>query len=104
MTSRYEYSASARFDLARIWAHHAERVSIQGADSMVQRIEEALRRIVVPHPSAGRVRPEFGRGIRSFPVVPYIVFYRVERGRVYVVRVLHGHRDIQQPLMSLLVA
>ena len=104
MTRRVEYSVLAKADLARIWEHHAEQVTIRSADLTIQRIEETLRRIVLRHPSAGRIRPELGSGIRSFPIVPYVVFYRIEPRRVRIERVLHGHRDIQQPLMSLLVA
>ena len=104
MSRSLDYSAAARVDLARIWVHHAEQVSIRGADLMIHRIEETLRRVIASHPSSGRARPELGQGIRSFPIVPYIVLYRVEPRRVRVARVLHGHRDIRQPLMSLLVA
>ncbi|MBV8172749.1 MAG: type II toxin-antitoxin system RelE/ParE family toxin [Candidatus Eremiobacteraeota bacterium] len=104
MTRRVEYSDLARVDLAKIWDHLADRVSIRGADSAVQSIEETLRRTLLRYPSTGRARPELGSGIRSFPIVPYLVFYRVEQRRIYIERVLHGHRDIRQPLMSLLVA
>lgn len=40
----------------------------------------------------GRLRPEFGEGVRSFAVENYVVYYRHE-GDVLVARVLHGRRD-----------
>jgi plasmid stabilization system protein ParE len=40
----------------------------------------------------GRLRPEFGDGVRSFTVENYVVYYRHE-GDVLVARVLHGRRD-----------
>lgn len=104
MSRILDYSAAAKVDLARIWEHHAEQVSIRGADLMIHGIEETLRRVIARHPSSGRVRPELGQGIRSFPVLPYVVFYRIEPRRIRIERVLHGHRDIRQPLTSLFVA
>jgi len=32
-------------------------------------------------------------GLRGFPAGKYIVYYRQERGRVVVSRVIHGMRD-----------
>jgi hypothetical protein len=40
----------------------------------------------------GRLRPEFGEGVRSFTVENYVIYYRHERD-VLVPRVLHGRRD-----------
>ena len=45
------------------------------------------------NPSMGRSRPEYGRGIRSFPIGNYVVFYRPTEEGVDVVRVVHGARD-----------
>jgi len=39
--------------------------------------------------------------VRSFPVLPYIAFYRDVSGRVIVIRLLHAHRDLKGPLLSL---
>jgi len=48
-------------------------------------------------PTAGRERPEFRHGLRSLPVHPFVAFYTVnaEHEQVAVVRVLHGHLDIE---------
>ena len=104
MTPVVEYTGEAVTDLAHIWLHHAERVSIRLADLLVQRIHATLWKVICKHPLAGRDRPELGDKVRSLPVVPYIVFYRIERRHVRVLRVLHGQRDVHQPLLSLLVA
>jgi len=53
-------------------------------------------------PNRGRLRPEFGPGIRSLPAYPYIVFNRVtDAGDVLVGRILDGRRDMQTPLFFL---
>jgi toxin ParE1/3/4 len=102
--SRIEYEPEAISDLAQIWEWLAERSSLQSADRFRVRFEETLKRIVAKHYRAGRLRPELGEGIRSYPFPPYVVFYRVAGRSVQVLRVLHGHRDIREPLMSLLTA
>jgi toxin ParE1/3/4 len=48
--------------------------------------------LLAEQPRMGRLRPEFGEGVRSFTVENYVVYYRHE-GNVLVARVLHGRRD-----------
>jgi len=44
----------------------------------------------------GRARDEELRpGLRSFPVGPYIVIYRIDGDDVLILRVLRGSRNIQ---------
>jgi toxin ParE1/3/4 len=101
---RVAYTAPARNDLDDIWRYYAERVGADAAEQFTLRIMTTLERLLTRNPRIGRRRPEFGFDIRSFPVSPYVVFYRVEGPHVQVVRILHGHRDIRPPLASLLVA
>lgn len=99
-----DYTAEALRDLKNIWEHYAQKSSVEAADALVDRILETFRRTVLLFPTSGRARPEFGYGIRSYPVVPYVVFYRIEGRRLQILRLLHGRRDIHAPLMSLLAA
>ena len=48
-------------------------------------------------PESGRPRPEFGAGLRSTLVRPYVVFYRFDPGAdvVQVVRILHASSDLK---------
>lgn len=99
------YTGSALADLARIWMQIAEKTSVRRADDIKLRIEERVERVLAKLPGAGRLRPEFGRDVRSFTVSwPYVVFYRHAGRRIEILRVLHGRRDIREPLMSLLAA
>jgi len=43
----------------------------------------------------GREREELQRGLRSFPVGNYVVFYRLIEKGIEVVRVLSGYRDVE---------
>ena len=45
-------------------------------------------------------RPELGEGRRALLISPYIAFYRVEGGTVYVRRILHAARNITQDLLD----
>ena len=70
---------------------------------VVDRLGWKVSRVLGTFPEAGRLRPELGHGIRTYPYDSYIVVYRVARGQVRVVRILHGHRDLGAQLISLLL-
>lgn len=102
MTVRY--TAGADDDIVNIKRYYAESAGTDVAEALTNQIVVTLEKLVSHHPRVGRARPELGFGVRSFPVLPYVVFYRVRGGRIHVVRVLHGRRNIQRPLASLLLA
>jgi len=82
----------AEFDLEDIWSYIAED-NIRAADSLYRRIHAKFH-LLSETPDIGRLRPEIGEDIRSFPVGNYVVFYKTVREGVYISRVLHGKRDI----------
>jgi toxin ParE1/3/4 len=95
---------SARQDLEQIWEACAHSSGVHVADSLNDRIGATLARTIGVFPGSGRLRPELGPALRSCIVLPYVVIYRIKRGRAEVVRILHGHRDIKPPLISLLLS
>jgi toxin ParE1/3/4 len=44
----------------------------------------------------GRSRSTLGSGVRSVVVGMYAIFYTVQQDRVDVLRVIHGHMDIDE--------
>ena len=75
---------------------YIRRDSPQNAAAMIARLLDAVDGLdILPHrfdvPRVGTVR---GRQIRSMPVRPYLVRYRIDEARkvVYVLRVRHGAR------------
>jgi plasmid stabilization system protein ParE len=52
------------------------------------------RQVLSTFAKAGRPREELRRGLRSYVVHPYAVFYTLRDKRVVVERILHGHLDI----------
>ena len=47
------------------------------------------------NPNAGRSRPELAPELRSFPIKNYILFYRLNKTGVELIRVLSARLDIQ---------
>jgi toxin ParE1/3/4 len=43
----------------------------------------------------GRSREDLGPELRSFPVKNYLVLYRLMKGHVEIVRVVHTARDLK---------
>jgi addiction module RelE/StbE family toxin len=75
---------------------YIERDSPQNAASMIRKLMDAIDSLdILPHrynvPRTGFVR---GRRIRSMPVPPYLVRYRIDDRNlmVFVLRVRHGAR------------
>ncbi len=84
----------AKNDLAEIWATIAAARDEQTAERMTGKIL-AKCRTHVQFPETGRRRDEIIPGLRSFPVRPYVVFFRAEEGTILVLRILHGRRDVE---------
>jgi len=61
----------------------------------------ALWEHFVRFPSSGAPRLKLGKGIRSGYVRPYVLYYRYDLAHdiVYVLRILHGKRDITRALL-----
>jgi plasmid stabilization system protein ParE len=90
--------------LQHIGYYYCDKARLEIAVNLVERISGTLERLIAHNPKAGRTRSDLGPNVRMFPVLPYLIFYRVTRSSVYVIRILHGHRDIRPPLASLLLA
>lgn len=101
---KIEYSTKAESDLQQIGYYYCDKAGLEIAINIVERITGTLERLIGHNPRAGRTRHDLGPDVRTFPVLQYLIFYRVTRRSVYVIRILHGHRDIRPPLASLLLA
>ena len=92
---RVRITPDARADLREIWTY-LRRENLAASIRYKQRFADAfdlLRRF----PRAGRARPELGgAALRSLPVDPYLVLYRVDRDAVSIARVVHGARDLER--------
>ncbi len=71
-----EYTTQAALDLEHITEYYAEKAGTEVADDLVRRVTRTLEHMVRRNAKAGRTRPDLGPDIRTFPVLPYLVFYR----------------------------
>jgi len=85
-------SPLAKADLDAIWDYVAEH-NPAAADRLLTTFHEKFL-LLTRHPLLGQLRGELRPGIRSFVVGKYAVYYQVVDGRIRVVRVLHGSRDV----------
>jgi toxin ParE1/3/4 len=87
----YRLSSMAEQDLDEIWLYVAEDASPSTADRLIDDIIDGFS-LLAEQPRMGRRRPEFGEGVRSFPVENHVIYYRHEN-ELLIARVLHGRRD-----------
>jgi toxin ParE1/3/4 len=86
-------SPDADKNLIEIWGYLAREASEHVADRRLREIE-AMFAMLKSWPYAGRKRDELLAGVRSMPIHPYIIFYRIQADAVESYRIVHGRRDI----------
>jgi toxin ParE1/3/4 len=91
--------ADADIDAAVGWL--LENADETTAQRFLDRVEETLQQLVL-HPETGRERRFSSRrlkGLRSWRVsgfASWLVFYKISRSGILVLRVLHGARDLER--------
>lgn len=85
-------SPAAENDLNEIWWFIAQD-NPDNADKLLDEIAETSSKLA-QFKNMGRNRDELHRGLRSFPVGRYLIFYMPIIGSIELVRVLHGMMDI----------
>jgi toxin ParE1/3/4 len=92
MANRPRKTPQAEIDVTSIWTYIAGD-SIKAADVLIDRIERTFD-MLAETPFAGRARHDLAKGLRSFPVGCYLIFYIPVPDGVEVVRVMSGRQDI----------
>lgn len=87
------WSPEAESDLVEIWEYGAAATSPEDADRHLRQIHAACLRLA-DWPQSGRSRGEIAPDLRSLAAPPHVVFYRVTKSAVEIVRVLRGRRDL----------
>jgi toxin ParE1/3/4 len=82
----------AKVDLIEIWNYIADDSETQ-ADMFIDNLDQKFV-MLAKHPNIGRRRAELHRGLKSFPVGRYVIFFLSTPDGVEIVRVLHSARDI----------
>lgn len=69
------------------------------AERLADAIDD-LGRLLGGQPRLGRARDDLRPGLRSVVVGRYVLFYRFTDSQVFVMRLIHGSRDITPGLFS----
>ena len=88
---KIQLTRQASRDLDKLWVYVCGQNPF-AADTLVGRILDAIE-VLRAHPNAGRTGRVAGTRELVVSDTPYVVAYIVNRGRVTVVRVLHGARS-----------
>lgn len=90
----YIFSPRARRDFAEILDYFGE-IDPDTALDFVTRLQLMCDQLA-EMPGMGRKRDDIAKGLRSFPVEKCIIFYRLAKDDIEIVRVLHGSRNIEK--------
>ena len=80
-------------DLLDIWGYISAAASGETADEQLREIERACFALG-RWPEFGKVRDDVRKGLRSVRAGRFVIFYRVMRDAVEIVRVLDERRDV----------
>lgn len=81
-------------DAAELWYYIATESDSTRADAVLDDIDHTIE-MLSNHPKMGRARDELKKGLRSFPVHRFVIFYYPLKDGVDIVRILHGTRDLE---------
>jgi plasmid stabilization system protein ParE len=91
----YRISRTAQTDLESICDYIAAS-NPDAADRLDEHIHKAIQRLA-DFPGLGHARPDVtDKRYLFWAVGNYVIAYRVEKGELVVVRVLHGARDFRR--------
>lgn len=88
----YFLTSQALQDLEEIYDFIADDNS-KAALRLIKLFERNCKSIAKT-PAIGRRRDELAPGLRSLSIRKYIIFYRYNKSRVEIIRIMHGARDI----------
>lgn len=91
------FSPRARRDLDDIWGYSIRIWGAAQAEHYLRQVFAAARTIA-ENPMAGRNCDEIRPGYRKLPVGVHVIFYRLEQGKPVIMRILHGHMDVDARL------
>ncbi|MBK1634375.1 MULTISPECIES: type II toxin-antitoxin system RelE/ParE family toxin [Rhodovulum] len=95
----YRLTPAARNDLEDIWLYTAKRWSMVQADRYTDILEDTFDRLLFM-PEMARERPEFDPPVRIHPSAEHLIIYRIEEGRLVILRILGAGQDWQAILRA----
>jgi len=89
-----EYSQAADEDLLSLHAYLAQR-SPQIADRVIRQLD-AKCRLLAESPGRGARRDRIRPGMRMGVLGKFLIFYRIDAAGIFIVRIVHGSRDLRK--------
>ena len=91
-----KYTKESQSDIESIYEYIAREGSLASADRVIDAVTTTCENLG-DFPALGRRRPEFDAlnfEVRSIGAGKYVILYTQYEGEVWIVRVVHGARDI----------
>ena len=85
-------SPAARSDLTNIRQFSIDNWGNITASNYLSYLENQLK-LLRDHSQIGTPCPEFQPGVRSRACKSHVIYYRVDKQSVEIIRILHGHQD-----------
>ena len=90
-----QLSEKANEDLFEIWYYIAiENNNRTAADKFVEKLDDQFQ-LLAKNPHIGSSRENLSDELRMWPVGNYGIYYTSSTGGINIIRVVEGHRDIE---------
>jgi len=93
MISSFKLSLQAEQDIDALFDYTEKEFSFDQALTYVLEFEPIFQ-LLIRNPELGKVRDEIKPGLRSIPKEAHVIFYRIMKNHIRIVRILHSSRDI----------
>lgn len=93
----YRLSLAADKDLDKIFDHTLKEFGLSQAITYLESIENVFNKLI-SNPKIGKQRNEIKLGLRSIPIGEHVVFYRLMKNHIRIVRVLYSKKDLPNSL------
>jgi toxin ParE1/3/4 len=93
----YVISRKAVSDLEDIWIYTAEKWSLEQADRYYKLIFEEID-YICKNPDAGKSMEHVRKGYRASKGKSHLIFYKLTKEKMEIVRILHEAMDIENRL------
>jgi toxin ParE1/3/4 len=85
-------SAQSEKDLAAVWRYIAAD-NVAAASALLERVDQRIQQLP-EFPFIGERQPKFGANTRRIIEGNYLIFYEVSPDAIYVLRVYHSSRKL----------
>lgn len=92
---KYILSKKSQEDLESIYNYGNYRFGKDVAINYLIELQNCFENLS-ENPEMGKKRNEIKQGLYSFPFVSHVIFYRILKTQIRIVRILHGSRDVQK--------